>query len=335
MNSVNHPWRLPSERENQLRETSLAIIYYVEHNVRRQDVLIDLAFALGLVLLVLPDTFFYTGSVRSFDFWLNVASSASDAVLFSTVFIFLKIEIRKRRAVNDQLARANRLKSEFLQIAAHDLRNPLTAILLTASQIPPEKDVATGDDFDPGAEIRTTVNEMLGIIGGLLDAAAMEEGTLQLNRTHLDLADCVGDVVERNRALAKHKNQQLFYSTRVGCLANVDCGRIKQAMDNLVSNAIKFSPRGESITVTLDCDGDHARIEVSDHGPGLTDEDKAQLFSRYAHLSARPTAGEPSTGLGLANARQLVELHGGEIGAASDGPGQGSRFWIKLPTVVR
>jgi len=303
----------------------------MEPDTRRQDFYIGLAFALGLVLLVLPDTYFYTGSITSLNFWLNVASSASDAVLFTTVFIFLKIEIRKRRAINAQLATANRLKSEFLQIAAHDLRNPLNAILLTASQIPPEKDDATGYDFSPGEEIRTTADEMLGIVEGLLDAAAMEEGSLQLNKAHLDLAGCVAEVVERNRPLAERKNQQLHFSAQEGCLAEVDGGRIKQAVDNLVSNAIKFSPRGESIAVALDCKGNHARIEVTDRGPGLTEDDKQRLFSRFARLSARPTGGEPSTGLGLANARQLVELHGGEIGAESDGPGQGSRFWIKLP----
>lgn len=303
----------------------------MEPDVRRQDLFIGIAFALGLVFLVLPDTYFYTGSITSLHFWLNVGNSALDAVLFTTVFVFLKNEIRKRRAVNDELATANRLKSEFLQIAAHDLRNPLNAILMAASQIPRERPDATEDDSDPGEEIRITAGEMLGIIEGLLDTAAMEAGTLKLNRAYLDLADCVGDVVDRNRLLAEHKNQLLLFSAHDGCVANVDGDRIKQAVDNLVSNAIKFSPRGESISVLLDCEADHARIDVTDHGPGLTPDDKKRLFGRFERLSARPTGGEPSTGLGLANARQLVELHGGKIGAESDGPGTGSRFWIRLP----
>ena len=252
-------------------------------------------------------------------------------MLFTTVFVFLKIEIRKRRAANDQLARANRLKSEFLQIAAHDLRNPLNAILLATTQIPREKQDQTADGFDLGAQIRATAGEMLGIIEGLLDTAAMEEGTLKLYRVHLDLADCVGEVIERNHPQAERKKQQLRFSAQEGCIAEVDGGRIKQAVDNLVSNAIKFSPHGASIRVTLACESDKARIEVADGGPGLTEADKERLFRRFERLSARPTGGESSTGLGLANARQLVELHGGALGAESDGSGCGSRFWIELP----
>jgi len=291
-------------------------------DVRRQDVLIGLAFAIGLLLLVVPDAFTH-GSTT---FWL-IANSCVDAVLFTAVFVFLKIEVRKRRAANVQLTAANRLKSEFLQMAAHDLRNPLNAISLAASEIPPEKDAA----FDPGESIRSSTNEMLGMIEGLLDAAALESGTLKLNRTVTDLGDCVREVVERNRLQAEHKNQRLLFSTREAYPAEVDRGRIKQAVDNLVSNAIKFSPRGEPIVVTVRREGDKIRIEVVDRGPGLTEADKKRLFGRFERLSARPTGGEASTGLGLANARQLVKLHGGEIGAESGDSSQGSRFWIELP----
>jgi len=305
----------------------------MESDTHRQDLFIGLAFALGLVLLIVPDTFFYGEDIHSLKYWLNLANTGLDAALFITVFVFLKIEIRKRRALNAQLAKANRSKSEFLQIAAHDLRNPLSSILLATTQIPRETHAATGDPFDAGEEIRVVAEEMLGIIDGLLDTAALEKGTLKLNRAHVDLADCVGEVIERNRPQAERKNQQLRFSAQEGCIVEVDSGRIKQAVDNLVSNAIKFSPKGESISVTLACEGEHARIEVADGGPGLTAADKARLFRRFERLSAHPTGGEPSTGLGLANARQLVELHGGTIGAESDGPGQGSRFWITLPMV--
>ena len=306
----------------------------MESTTRRQDLLIGLAFALGLVLLVVPDTFFYCDPVHSPKYWLNLANTALDAVLFTTVFVFLKIEIRKRRAINDQLAAANRLKSEFLQIAAHDLRNPLSIISLATYQIPREKSDAPGVISDPAQEIRATAQEMLGIIDGLLDTAAMEEGTLKLNRQHHDLAACVAEVIERNLPLAQRKSQELHFSPRESCVVEIDAGRIKQAVDNLISNAIKFSPQGESIEVSLVCDGTQAQIDVVDHGPGLDEADKAHLFQRFARLSARPTGGESSTGLGLANARQLVELHGGELGGESSGLGQGSRFWIKLPAAL-
>lgn len=293
----------------------------------RQDHLILLAFAVGLILLVVPDFFFYSGTIDTPKFWLNIANTCLDAILFTAVFFFLRREIKKRRAVNQQLAEANQLKSEFLQIAAHDLRNPLSTILLTVSLIPPNPE----GDIDPIEEIRSTVREMNGIIEGLLDAAALENETFRLNRAPVDLVECLHSVVERNRPLAERKKQHLELTAPAACIAEVDAGRIKQATDNLVSNAIKFSPFGVPIVVILRCMERKVRIEVADQGPGLTSGDKERLFGRFQRLTARPTGGESSVGLGLANARKLVELHGGMIGAESEGQGLGSRFWIELP----
>jgi len=296
----------------------------------KKDFLITLAFLVGLVFLVVQDTFFYSDSASPLKYWLNIANTALDATLFTIVFLFLKREIHRRRAETAKIAAANRLKSDFMQIAAHDLRNPLNAILLVAAEIPP----GNRDADDPVAQIRSTASEMLGIIEALLDATALEDGSLKLNCKQLDLAACVREVVERNRPLAKRKKQELLFSPCDVYLAEIDRGRIKQAVDNLVSNAIKFSPKGASTSVSVHCVGGHARIEVTDQGAGLTEEDMKKLFGQFQRLSARPTDGEPSTGLGLANARRLVELHGGKIGAESNGPGQGSRFWIEIPAQI-
>ena len=298
---------------------------------RQRDLFTNLAFALGLILLVGPDPFVFAYSSHAPKIWLYVSNSVSDAVLFTTVFFFLKREIRHRRTMNDRLADANRLKSQFLQIAAHDLRNPLNTISLLACEISAGKPDPSGKPFNPREEIRIAAGEMLGIIDGLLDAAAMEAGKIDLNWAYFDLTDCVNEIIERNRFLAERKGQRLEFSGTDGCVVEVDGTRVKQVIDNLVSNAIKFSPKGEPILVSLQCERGHARIEVRDRGPGLTDADKRGLFGRFQRLSARPTGGESSTGIGLANARQLVELHGGKIGGESDGPGRGSVFWVELP----
>ena len=260
----------------------------------------------------------------SFRFRIGVLNTFLDESLFITVFILLKIEIRQRRSVSERLETLNRHQTEFLQIVAHDLRNPLNAITQIAALLPPVEQEAA-------QSIRGTANEMVEIIDSMLDMAALEKGKIQLRPVEADLVEVVAEVLERNRPHAQRKQIALSLSAPEPCLARFDPGRIRQAVDNLVSNAIKFSPSGKKVSVTVKPSGAWWRVEVVDEGPGLTPEDQARLFQRYMRLSARPTGGESSIGLGLANARHLVELHGGHVGAESAGPGQGSRFWIELP----
>ena len=112
---------------------------------------------------------------------------------------------------------------------------------------------------------------------------------------------------------------------------NCDPDRMREAVDNLVSNAIKYSPPGGHIELSLAVDPNRAKIKVRDEGAGLSQDDLSRLFGRFQRLSARPTAGESSTGLGLSIVKRIVELHGGNVDAASDGAGRGSTFTIQLP----
>ncbi len=297
--------------------------------------LINFAFVVGMTLLVVPDLFFY-GPIGTPHFWLSLADTCTDATLFSIVFFFLKREIAARSRDNRELAKVNRQKTEMLQIASHDLRNPLNAIVLLAGEIDGESQqpAPPRNEETSARRIASMAFDMLHIIEEMIQAAALENGQLQLLRTPSDLSACVAEVIQRNRPLAEQKSQELEFSGAAPLIADIDPTRIKQAVDNLVGNAIKFSPVGSPITVTLGQKDARARIEVTDRGPGLTEADRGKLFGRFQRLSARPTGGETSTGLGLANARNLVELHGGEIGAESGGLGQGSCFWIELPLVT-
>lgn len=293
----------------------------------RQDLWIDIAFGLGMILSVVPEFLIHTPSPDPLHFWLNAANTVMDGALFLTVFIFLKREIAKRREANEALSLANRQKTEFLQIASHDLRNPLNAILLLAGQL---RSGSREEDKDSARQISAEAHDMMGMIEELIDAAALADGSLRLHSAPCDLARCVAEVVERNRPLAQAKSQEIRFQPPPSLPAVIDGARMKQAVDNLVSNAIKFSPVGKPISVAAFRRGGSARIEVTDNGPGLTEADKRALFQRYQRLTARPTAGEPSIGLGLFNARRLVERNGGTIGAESEGPGLGSCFWIEL-----
>ena len=106
---------------------------------------------------------------------------------------------------------------------------------------------------------------------------------------------------------------------------------LREAIDNLVSNAIKYSPIGGKISVVVTHEDDSTQIRVADEGAGLSPEDLGRLFGRFQRLSAKPTAGESSTGLGLSIVKRIIDMHGGEVTAASGGPGLGSTFTIVLP----
>ncbi len=297
------------------------------HEFRRHDLFITLVFSLGLLLLLVFDTlldmFTYADVTHPSRYWLAITGTLLDAVLFTAVFILLKIEIHKRREAHDRLLAANELKTEFLQIVAHDLRNPLNAILLHT--LLPLSEAGEGMQ-----RIRENAREMLALIDGILGRVALDEGRITLRPTTANLAEAVRKTVERNQPQAVRKRLKLVYLGSGDCTAKFDETRLRQAVDNLISNAIKFSPPGGAITVRVHCGKERARIEVADEGPGLSPDDLKRMFGRFQRLSAKPTAGEPSTGLGLANARHLVELHHGRIGAESPGPGQGSLFWIEL-----
>jgi signal transduction histidine kinase len=141
-------------------------------------------------------------------------------------------------------------------------------------------------------------------------------------------------VADVHRIAAERKQQRLVVEPAPAgvCLVTVDVGRMQACIENLVTNALKFSPAGSTITIRVGAHADRARVCVQDQGPGLTPEDRIRLFGRFQKLSARPTAGEPSSGLGLSIVKQIVELHGGQVVAETAVKG-GSVFCIDLPRV--
>ncbi len=233
-------------------------------------------------------------------------------------------------AKNDALREASELKSQLLNIASHDMKNPLTAIREFARIVKDElgRDSHLQELLDL---IYSSSNEMLHLVTQLLDSAALEGGHLQLDKRPVDLHQVAELIVHRNRATAESKGQTITYSApEVGSsVVMADFTRIQEAMDNIVSNAIKYSPRDKPIELRVEKVGDLVRFSVRDQGPGLTDEDHKMLFGKFQKLSAQPTGGESSTGLGLSIVKQIIELHEGEVRAESNKEG-GATFSIEL-----
>jgi signal transduction histidine kinase len=240
--------------------------------------------------------------------------------------------------INEELQEANELKSKLLSMAAHDLRGPLQIILLHAGDLT-QVDADNPDPFmlkrlgKAAEKISMNADKMEKLIEHTLETAVIDSGKLKLDRTPVDLGELAGFVIRHCAPLAEKKNQSIVFKGGEGYIVDADNVRLEQVMDNIVRNAVKFSPPGKTIWVTVDRDNTLVTFEVRDEGPGLNDDDKKNLFKEFQRLSARPTGGETSTGLGLSISMKLVKLHGGNIRVESD-PGKGSTFIVELPRGV-
>ena len=246
---------------------------------------------------------------------------------------------------NHLLERLNHEKNEFLGIVAHDLKNPITSIKLIASMMQKYRDKITGDDvMKQMQKVEFTATRMEEIVTNLLDINAIESGALSLKAIECDIADTLKAIVEQYRLQADAKGISLIYNYVSSARVIVDPIRAWEVLDNLLSNAIKYSPLDKIIWITITVKTSNKcaqseteeqrsiQISIRDEGPGLSEEDMAKLFGKFARLSARPTAGEQSTGLGLSIVKKLVEAMNGRVWCESE-IGKGATFIVELPAV--
>ena len=232
-----------------------------------------------------------------------------------------------------RLQRANGFKNEILGTVAHDLKNPLGVILGRTEML--TELIATGASRDGVTtqieHIRDAAKRLTSMVDHLISDAMADAFDITIRREPVDVAALVNEVTEANLPSAVNKQQSISVSGPQHFVTMCDADRIREAIDNLVSNAIKYSPIGGKITVAVSHEGEDTVIRISDQGPGLSPEDLGRLFGRFQRLSAKPTAGESSTGLGLSIVKRIIDMHGGHVTAQSPGPGQGSTFTVTLP----
>lgn len=242
------------------------------------------------------------------------------------------IELQK---YNEQMKEANSFKTRLLSMVSHDLKNPLGSLLGLAKLL--ENDVQNEEHKQMAGEIKLLTEQTLILVKDLLDSAAAEAGRIELHRDYVDIAEIVSAVAWQYKPQAEKKSQELITTLDANCIVMADGRRLWQVFENLVSNAVKYSPPEKRIWVTLErCPGREqsqcARFSVRDEGPGLSEEDITKAFGHFQRLSAQPTGGESSNGVGLSIVKQIVELHGGKVWIESE-LGKGATFIVELPTV--
>lgn len=236
----------------------------------------------------------------------------------------------------DRLQQSFEQMRQFTADASHELRTPLTALKSVG-------EVGLQEDEESPQFYRNVIGSMLEevdrlslLVQNLLTLARADAGRIPLNRSKTSLEEVVRGAIGHIEILAEEKEQDLNFTSRTNAITVlIDRDKIRQALVNLLDNAIKYTPKGGQISVTLyNPNGREVRIEVSDNGPGIPPEEQHRIFDRFYRVSKDRSSSDGGTGLGLSIAQWAVQLHEGRIELQSS-PGSGSTFTIVLPIKIK
>jgi two-component system, sensor histidine kinase and response regulator len=240
----------------------------------------------------------------------------------------VRVHLRNRLRLV-QMYKDERAKDRLLCMTAHDLRNPATSIRALVHTL---RSGSAGPLAAEQVDMLNTVYEasqsMLDLVNTLLDNSLIDASEMKINRQPTSLSDLVEEAVKLNSATAAMKGSRIVLSGGpLPGLLSIDGPRISSVLNNLLGNAVKFSPPGSTITVEQRCADGKCSVSFRDQGPGIPDDEHDKLFKEYGRTSVRPTGGEPSTGLGLSICHQVMLAHGGTI-LAENLAGGGAEFRI-------
>jgi signal transduction histidine kinase len=246
----------------------------------------------------------------------------------------LQARLEFERAARIEAERSGRLKDEFLEALGHELRSPLNSIL-GWSRLMELGRLDASETQSAGQTISRNARHLAHLVDDLLDLSAVTSGKIRVDPEETDICEIVEAALDILQPVAKAKGVELrkeFF--KPDCLVFGDPHRLQQVIWHLVSNAIKFTPRGGLALVTLRSEGSQCEISITDTGTGIASDVLPFIFDRFWRGDAPPEERLSGLGLGLALAKHLVELHGGTVTATSAGPNQGSTFTVVLPRVA-
>jgi signal transduction histidine kinase len=296
---------------------ALALIWFLLRHVRRR------------LRLVLQDMSRYAAGET-----LHARRQATDEIgsldaQFHEMAQQLDVARRELQDRNETLARMNAEKSHFMGMAAHDLRSPLFGVLLSTGVVLRRAGLAEADQALL-RQVQSSVKGMSNLVSDFLDVTLIDAGELRLRPAEADIAAIARECLELAQSVAEQKQIEVRCEGEPSAPATVDREKIAQVITNLLTNAVKFSPAGSRVEMSVARDESSVRVSVRDQGRGIAPHEMALLFVPFSRTSTRPTAGETSTGLGLAICRKIVEGHGGRIWAESE-LGTGSVFSFEVP----
>ena len=253
------------------------------------------------------------------------------------LLIKLEENLKEIKEKNEKLEELNKIKNEFLGMAAHDLRNPLGVIQVTSEYLLllDLNNNLSEEQMDLLREINTSSEYMRDMLNELLDITAIESGQLKLEIKAEDYITFLKHIIKLNKPLADRKDISLELNVKDSLPPmSFDRNKITQVLNNLITNAIKFSWPDTEVSVEVRKEQDCIITGIIDQGQGIPSDEINNMFKPFQKTSVKATAGERSTGLGLAITKKIVEGHGGKISVESE-VGKGTKFYFTLPVVRR
>ncbi|HSN22323.1 MAG TPA: PAS domain-containing protein [Usitatibacter sp.] len=267
------------------------------------------------------------GGPRWIDFQMAALSDSDGRI---THVIASAIDVSERKSAEEQLKIADRRKNEFLATLAHELRNPLGAIRMSAEVVRRLPEGAKPDQAL--AMMERQIRLVVRLVEDLLDVSRIGRGKLELRLERVDLRRIAQEALESCAERLRERHQPLATSLGEAPIrVRGDAVRLVQVVSNLLVNASKYSPPGREIRLCLRREGEQAVLDVADQGEGIPADKLQAVFDMFMQLDTPAASKEPSLGIGLQLVQQLVEMHGGSVAAQSEGPGHGSRFIVRLP----
>lgn len=270
--------------------------------------------------------------VRGFEIGANdyIVKPVESSVLLARLETQLRLSRlqRENERYIAHLEKTDQLRQQLSQIASHDLKNPINNLRMAESLLREEI-----EDVPRVESLLSTMNASLDmmetVVEAFLDMVAIQTNTIKLKQEPVHIRDVINNACAQYELVAEKKNIRMVVGDSEGIII-ADAGRMAQIAGNLVSNAIKYSPRDDDILIWSEQINGTLRLNVMDNGAGVPEKERDKLFKEFSKLSSRPTGGESSTGLGLWIVTHLIELQGGRAGADFPEEG-GSIFWVEMP----
>lgn len=278
--------------------------------------------------------------------WLIVLTVLLVAAIFLLIAAYLKLTRQKKlirlqsseiQKQLKELVQQNRLqeelnreKQQLISIVSHDLKGPFNRIFALMQLMTMENHNLTDDQKDYLGKIHQITADGMNMVRNLVDARRMEDQAIDLQKEKINLTALLNQLVKQYRVLAEKKKIEVKFIAPERLELMGDRLYLSRIIENLISNALKFSAAEKQIEVEAEERGNQIILKVSDQGPGLSADDMQKLYLPFQKLSARPTGGESSTGLGLSIAKRLIEYMGGSISCESR-QGAGTVFMVQLP----